>query len=98
MNEIGEIEFIDSHCHLDQEPLLNDLDNISIGLGGNVRFIESRVSLQRVWSETSFHIQSIRDNSECAKQEYDCILDADDPGLRVDLSFDLEKNIVVKQL
>ena len=72
---------------------LNDSDNILIKLGENVCFSESRVSLQRIWSETSFHMQSIRDNSECARQEHDCILDADNPGLHVDLSFDLEKNI-----
>ena len=28
MNEIGEIEFIDSHCHLDYEQLSNDLLSI----------------------------------------------------------------------
>ena len=28
MNEIGEIEFIDSHCHLDYEQLSNDLQSI----------------------------------------------------------------------
>ena len=64
-----------------------------IQLGENVCFSESRVSLQRIWSETSCHMQSIRDNSECARQEYDSILDADNPGLHVDLSFDLEKSI-----
>ena len=28
MNDIGEIEFIDSHCHLDYEQLSNDLQSI----------------------------------------------------------------------
>ena len=72
---------------------LNDSDNILIKLGEKVCFSESRVSLHRIWSETSFHMQSIRDNSECARQEHDSILDADNPGLHVDLSFDLERNI-----
>ena len=48
---------------------------------------ESRVALQRAWSETTWQMQSLRDNPECARQEYDRILDADDPGMspRVDL-------------
>ena len=33
-------------------------------------------------------MQALRDNPECAQQEYDRILDADDPGLCADLTFD----------
>ncbi len=42
----------------------------------------SRAStLQRAWSETSYRMQALRDNPDCAQEEYDRILDADDPGL-----------------
>ncbi|CAG8828772.1 5548_t:CDS:1, partial [Dentiscutata erythropus] len=44
--------------------------------------------LQRMWSETSYHIQSLRDNSICAQEEFDSILDINDPGLCYRLSFD----------
>ncbi|KAF8939448.1 hypothetical protein BGZ58_009724 [Dissophora ornata] len=47
----------------------------------------SRVELQRIWTETSYHIQSIRDNSECAQQEFDGLLEAQDPGLSYQLTF-----------
>ena len=40
-----------------------------------------RVDLQRAWSETTWQMQSLRDNPDCAQQEYDRILDAGDPGL-----------------
>ncbi len=49
---------------------------------------ESRVALQRAWAETSFHMQSLRDNPECAREEFDALLDAGDPGLNVSLTFD----------
>ena len=49
---------------------------------------ESRVALHRAWSETTWQMQSLRDNPACAQQEYDRILDRGDPGLSVRLTFD----------
>jgi phosphoribosylformylglycinamidine synthase len=43
---------------------------------------EARVDLQRAWSETSFRMQKLRDNPECAQQEYDRILDTATPACR----------------
>src|SRR5690606_39039940 len=45
------------------------------------------------WAETSFRIQSLRDNPECAQQEFDAIPEANDPGLNVRLSFDMTENV-----
>jgi len=56
-------------------------------------YAESRVPLQRWWAETSYQIQSLRDNSECAKQEFDRILDKDDPGLNAELTFDINEDV-----
>lgn len=56
-------------------------------------YAESRVQLQRWWAETSYQIQSLRDNSECAQQEFDRILDKDDPGLNVALTFDQNDDV-----
>jgi phosphoribosylformylglycinamidine synthase len=55
---------------------------------GRVVFRASRVALQRIWSETTWQIQSLRDNPLCAQEEYDRILDVDDPGLSPVLTFD----------
>ena len=52
-----------------------------------------RIDMQRAWSETSYRIQSLRDNPETAQQEYDRILDASDPGLNVRLGFDPSEDI-----
>jgi len=49
--------------------------------------------LQRVWSETTFHMQRLRDNPQCAQQEYDRILDAADPGLHARLTFEPAEDI-----
>lgn len=44
-------------------------------------FAASRVELFRAWSKTSYLMQAARDNADCAKQEYDNALDANDPGI-----------------
>ena len=57
---------------------------------------EKRVDLQRAWSETSYRMQQLRDNPDCAQEEYDRILDAADPGLSFQLTIDV-KNTSVKK-
>ena len=48
----------------------------------------SRVELHRTWSETTFRMQALRDHPDCAREEYDRLLDGEDPGLSVTLTFD----------
>jgi phosphoribosylformylglycinamidine synthase len=72
---------------------LNDEGELNIALGENILFTQSRIELQRQWAATSYHMQSIRDNSACASEEYDQILDAADPGISIALSFDLNEDI-----
>jgi phosphoribosylformylglycinamidine synthase len=68
-------------------------DRISISHHGKPIVSDTRVNLQRAWSETTFHMQLLRDNPECAREEHDRILDAADPGLSVRLSFDVNEDI-----
>lgn len=60
---------------------LNQQDEIQIYANKKCLYQESRVNLQRLWSKTSYHLQALRDNPNCAKQQYDQILNAKDPGL-----------------
>ncbi len=60
---------------------------------GDVIFESDRVQLHRQWSQTSFKMQSLRDNPECAQQEYDRLLDESDSGLYSNLSFDVREDI-----
>ncbi|MDI1300788.1 MAG: phosphoribosylformylglycinamidine synthase [bacterium] len=68
-------------------------DNITITAQGRQVFSASRVELQKAWSETSFRIQSLRDNADCAAQEFARLDDSADRGLSVALSYDVNDNI-----
>jgi len=72
---------------------LNPDDCITLSFDDEEIYSERRVTLQRWWAETSYRVQSLRDNSECAQQEFDALLDAEDPGLNVSLSFDQTDNV-----
>jgi len=72
---------------------LNDKDRLRLFFGGDVVLDESRSGLHRLWSETSYRIQSMRDNAECAQEEFDNLLDCEDPGLSVELTFDINQDI-----
>ncbi|SFP99347.1 phosphoribosylformylglycinamidine synthase [Geopseudomonas sagittaria] len=60
--------------------------------GETVYSAERRI-LQRIWSETSYRIQRLRDNAECAEQEYDGLLEENNPGLSVKLAFDVNQDV-----
>ncbi|WP_313338870.1 phosphoribosylformylglycinamidine synthase [Stutzerimonas nitrititolerans] len=66
---------------------------VSISLGGNEVFSGDRRLLQQQWAETSYRIQRLRDNVDCADQEFDALLEEDNPGLSVKLSFDINQDI-----
>jgi phosphoribosylformylglycinamidine synthase len=72
---------------------LNAEDEIRFLRNNKTIFAEKRVDLHRAWSETTYRMQKLRDNPECAQQEYDRLLDAVDPGLNAHLSFDVDANI-----
>ncbi|HEY8331007.1 MAG TPA: phosphoribosylformylglycinamidine synthase [Pseudomonas sp.] len=67
--------------------------DIRLGLGGDVIYSAERRILQRIWSETSYRIQRMRDNAQCAEQEFDLLLDESNPGLSVKLGFDVNDNV-----
>ena len=68
-------------------------DRITFVRHGKPVFSDSRIDLQRAWSETSYRMQALRDNPQCAEQEFDAILDGADPGLHAALSFDPQQDI-----
>ncbi|MCL4315737.1 MAG: phosphoribosylformylglycinamidine synthase [Gammaproteobacteria bacterium] len=72
---------------------LNGADHIVFTHHGKTVLTDTRVNLHRAWSETSYRMQSLRDNPTCAQQEYDALLDAADPGLNVKLDFDPKHDI-----
>lgn len=73
---------------------INERDELLIVHDSQAIYEESRVNLQRAWSATSYHLQRLRDNPECADAEFDNILDSTDPGLRAKLTFDPSDNVI----
>ncbi|MDH5425592.1 MAG: phosphoribosylformylglycinamidine synthase, partial [Gammaproteobacteria bacterium] len=72
---------------------VNDSSNIEF-IADNYSMLKlDRVELQKAWSETSYQIQSIRDNADCAQQEFDNISNDDATGLYASLSFDLDEDV-----
>jgi len=72
---------------------LNENDRVEISAGENSLFRESRIDLQRAWSETTYRMQGLRDNPACAQQEFDALLLADDPGIRPVPGFDAREDV-----
>jgi phosphoribosylformylglycinamidine synthase len=56
-------------------------------------YAKRRSELHRLWSETSWRIARLRDNPECVDQEYERLLDEQDPGFTPKLVHDLDVNI-----
>jgi len=52
-----------------------------------------RKEMQREWSEMSYRIQALRDNPATAVEEFNRILDDNDPGLHAELTFDVNDDI-----
>ena len=47
----------------------------------------ARRDLHRIWSETSYRMQALRDDPDCAREAYEAVLDEADPGLGASLAF-----------
>ena len=71
---------------------IDQADRVTVRSGEQVLLDLERAALQQIWSEISFRIQALRDNADCAQQEFDRILDAD-PGLSASLSYDPAEDV-----
>ena len=71
----------------------NKRGQIQFMLGQECVLSKTRVELQQAWSETSYRLQALRDNPECAQEEHARIADESDPGLQVKLSFNLDEDV-----
>jgi len=71
----------------------NPRDEVRLVRNAKPVFQASRLELERAWSEVSFRMQQLRDNPDCAREEFDRILDREDGGLSATLSFDPAEDI-----
>jgi phosphoribosylformylglycinamidine synthase len=72
---------------------LNDNESINFTWAGKSVYENSRASMQSIWAETSYRMQAMRDNDECAKQEFERIADSEDKGLSASLSFNQDDEL-----
>jgi len=79
-------------------PLLFELGEVSeeeqlvICNGSQELYRNSRAELQQLWSKTSYHVQRLRDNPDCADEEFRQIAEPN-PGLSAHLTFDPEAEV-----
>ncbi|HEV56193.1 MAG TPA: phosphoribosylformylglycinamidine synthase [Phycisphaerales bacterium] len=71
---------------------LNSHDKLVVSHGGRVIYDNTRNALQQAWCETSYRLQALRDNADCAAQEFERIAQAD-PGLSPVLTFELTEDV-----
>jgi len=74
--------------------VLDKQQQLNVTYQGEEIFTASRADLQQTWSEVSYKMQSLRDDPECAKQQFERIADDSDPGLSAALSFNVDENII----
>ncbi len=67
---------------------VNDANRVRISVDGHIAVDEPRTELHCAWSETSYRLQALRDNPECAREQFESATDPDDPGLAANLTFD----------
>lgn len=67
-------------------------DSLRITHNSTTVFESPRARLQSLWSETSYRVQSLRDNPLCAQQEFDAIAEKN-PGLSSKQTYDIAENI-----
>ncbi|EHW2153261.1 phosphoribosylformylglycinamidine synthase, partial [Salmonella enterica subsp. enterica serovar Indiana] len=68
-------------------------DRFVITANDQTVFSESRTTLRVWWAETTWQMQRLRDNPQCADQEHEAKANDADPGLNVKLSFDINEDI-----
>ncbi len=69
---------------------LNEQDLLEISYEEEILYKNKRIELQKLWSETSYQMQALRDYKPCADMEFNQIQEKNDPGLNVKLNFEIK--------
>jgi len=78
------------HIHSLGRPVAGS--RIAFRRGDHTLFEDARTNLRRVWSETTFAMQALRDDPSCANEEHEARGDENDPGMSVRLTFDPDQD------
>jgi phosphoribosylformylglycinamidine synthase len=74
---------------------LNTRDEIRFTRNNRGVLYSKRDHLQRPWAEVTRRIQALRDHPQSAREEYDRIIEADDPGLSFSLTYDPKETFAI---
>jgi phosphoribosylformylglycinamidine synthase len=70
------------------------MDRVAIADATGAMLLDTtRTELRTAWSETSYRMQSLRDNPACAREEHERVVDAKDPGLFAHLTYDPAEDV-----
>lgn len=75
----------------------NRREELLIQSGSDTLYQQSVFQLQALWSQTSYNIQALRDNPECAEQEFATITQPNS-GLSANLTFDINENVAAPMI
>jgi phosphoribosylformylglycinamidine synthase len=64
--------------------------NLTIRYHQETLYEKPIMDLHRMWSSLSYHMQSLRDNPDCAHEEFNRLQDGDDPGLQFWVPFEIK--------
>jgi len=75
-----------------------DEATVRIARRGETLFSASRTHLEQLWGETSYRMQALRDDPDCAREAFEAIADEHDPGLQAALTFDPDEDVAAPYL
>ncbi|MFT4726954.1 MAG: phosphoribosylformylglycinamidine synthase, partial [Granulosicoccus sp.] len=73
---------------------LNDTPDVEIWQASELILSKRVAELRKTWWQTSYQMQRLRDNPDCADQEMDQISRSDDPGISPRLTFDPRSSLI----
>ena len=78
----------DGHLHVLGSPAEDG--RLTLEFNGKIVLSEELAALRRSWSETTYRLQALRDNSECAREAHEALGDLASLALRPRLTFEPE--------
>ncbi len=82
---------LSKHAHVIGKPQARD--SVEIYRDARCIYSEPRADLQATWSETSYRMARLRDDPDCAREEFERVARAEDRGLFFDVRFDPAEDI-----
>lgn len=93
VEEVKALFYTNGIAHVHDIGCLNNDNQIRFQIRDEVVFSSHRSELRTEWAHTTYNMQKLRDNPECAEQEHLAKQDANNPGLHCSLSYDIDEDV-----